>query len=56
VESLFSPIKALCDKRAKHPVLLVDAVEERANVTFPAESATGKLHGTIVGSHISLRL
>jgi hypothetical protein len=29
-------VETAFDKRAKHAVLLVDAVEERANVTIPA--------------------
>src|SRR5205807_1659100 len=53
VDAFLGPIEALLDERAKHPVLLLDAVEESANVTFPAENATGKLHGMFVGSHTS---
>src|SRR4029077_3076572 len=52
VEGFFPAVKAVFDKRAKHPVLLVDAVEESANVTLPAERTPGKLHGTALRSHI----
>jgi hypothetical protein len=34
-------------------VLLVDAVEESANVTLPAEIASGELYGMTLGCHIS---
>src|SRR5438128_4413694 len=51
VESFLSPVKAFFDERAKHPVLLVDAVEERADVTFAAERPPGKLDGMLV-SHV----
>jgi hypothetical protein len=34
-------------------VLLVDAVEESANVTLPAEIASGKLYGVTLGGHRS---
>jgi len=36
VSSLFAPVEAIFEERAKHPVLLVDAVEESANMTVPA--------------------
>jgi len=53
VGRLFAPVEAIFEERAKHPVLLVDAVEESANVTLPGEIASGKLHGMIFGFHIS---
>src|SRR5207253_3994564 len=53
VESFFPLLKAIFDERAKHSVLLVDAVEESANVTLPAENAPGKLNRMAVGCHIS---
>jgi hypothetical protein len=56
MESFFSPLEAIFDERAKHPVLLVDAVEESANVTLPSEIASGKLHGMTLGCHISPHL
>jgi hypothetical protein len=33
---LFPAVKTVLDERAKHAVLLVDGVEERANVTMLA--------------------
>src|SRR5438874_8324244 len=53
VEGLVPPVEALFDERAKHPVLLVEAVEESANVTVTAETAPGTLHGIAVCSHVS---
>src|ERR1700730_1226135 len=53
MESFFPPLEALFDKRAKHPVLLVNAVEESANVTLPAEIASGELYGMTLVCHIS---
>jgi hypothetical protein len=44
VESLFASVKTIFDKRPKHPVLLVDAVKESANMTVAPQSAFGKLH------------
>jgi hypothetical protein len=52
VRSLVAPLEAIFEERAKHPVLLVDAVEESANVTLPAEMASGELYG-MIDSHIS---
>ena len=51
MEALIPPIEAILDERAQDPVLLVDAVEEGANVTLPVENAPGKMHGTIVRFH-----
>src|SRR5438270_9855073 len=51
VEGLVRAVKALFDERAKHPVLLVEAVEESANMTMLAETAPGTLHGTAVRTH-----
>src|SRR6266567_3396316 len=53
MESFFPPLEALFDERAKHPVLLVDAVEESANVTLPAEIASGELYRMTLDCHIS---
>src|SRR6266566_3422748 len=53
MESFFPPLEALFDERAKHPVLLVDAVEESANVTLPAEIASGELYRMTLDRHIS---
>src|SRR5205823_10003498 len=51
VEGLVPAVKALFDERARHPVLLVEAVEESANMTMLAETAPGTLHGTAVRTH-----
>src|SRR5260370_42636274 len=53
MEGFCPPPEALFDDRAKHPVPLVDAVEESAHVTLPAEMASGELYGMTLGRHIS---
>src|SRR5258707_3733337 len=53
MEGFIPPVEAIFEERAKHPVLLLGAVEECANVTLPAEIASGKLHGTTLDRHIS---
>jgi hypothetical protein len=53
VARLVALLKAVFHERAKHPVLLVHAVEESTNVTVPAENAAGTLYGTLVGRHVS---
>jgi hypothetical protein len=53
VEGFVPPLEALFDERAKHPVLLVEAVEESANMTVLAETASGTSHGPAVRSHVS---
>jgi hypothetical protein len=53
VEGFIPPVQAIFYKRVKHPVLLVGAVEESANMTLPGEIASGKLHGMTLGGHIS---
>jgi len=53
MESSIPQIEAILDEEAQHPVLLVQAVEESADVTTPAEGAPGKPHGTVVGTHVS---
>src|SRR5260370_11228185 len=50
---LCAPPIAIFEERAKHPVFLVGAVEESANVTLPAEIAPGELYGMTLGCHIS---
>src|SRR5260370_24098657 len=52
VGSLFATVEAIFDDRVKHSALLVDAVEESANMTVPAEVASGALYG-MIDSHIS---
>src|SRR5258707_15578195 len=52
-ERLVAPGHPLFDERTKYPVLLVDTVEEGANVPFPAESASCKFHGIFLGCHVS---
>ena len=53
VEGPVATFKAVFDERAQHPVLLVHAVEECANVTVLAETAAGTSHGTAVRYHPS---
>src|SRR5712671_2910219 len=53
VESFVPLLEALFDERAKHPMLLVGAVEESANMTVLTENAPGTSHGIAVRSHIS---
>src|SRR5260370_30390244 len=52
VGSLFAPVEAIFEEGAKHPVLLIAAIKESANVTLPAEIASGELYG-MIDSHIS---
>jgi hypothetical protein len=52
VERPLPPVNAVFDEWAKHTVLLVQAVEERAHVTMPAEGTFVGLDGTVTGSHI----
>src|SRR5467141_1479540 len=52
VERLLSPVEAVFDERPKHAVLLVQAIEERAHVTVPAESTAVELGRTIADSHV----
>src|SRR5260370_30844965 len=53
VEGLVPTVEAVFDERAQHPVLLVHAVEECANVTMLTETAPGTLHRAAVRCHIS---
>jgi hypothetical protein len=43
MDSLVPPVKAVLHERAKHAVLVVDAVEERANMTSLTEGSLGRL-------------
>src|SRR6266852_2622159 len=49
----FSTVEAIFEERAKHPVLLVEVVEESTNVLMPAETAIGTPHGTVIRCHVS---
>jgi hypothetical protein len=53
VERFISPLEAVLHERVKHAVLLVHAVEERANVTMLAERASRNLLGIGGGIHLS---
>src|ERR1700741_3673802 len=53
MESFIPSVEAIFVERAKHPVFLVGAVEESANVTLSGKIAPGKLHGMTLGRHIS---
>src|SRR5260221_5809183 len=53
VKGLVPVLEAFLDERAKHPVLLVEVVEESTNMTVLAETAAGTLHGTAVRCHVS---
>jgi hypothetical protein len=52
VEGLLPPVETILDERPKHAVLLVDAVEERANMMMLAESTPGKRRGMPRARHI----
>src|SRR5207253_9547233 len=51
VESSLSSVEPILDERAKDPVLLVEAVEEGAQVTLTSQDAPCKTHGTTVRPH-----
>jgi hypothetical protein len=51
MKSLVAPLEPLFDERAKHPVLLVEAIEKSANVTCFAEHAISYVDGTFIASH-----
>src|SRR5580704_14218392 len=51
VGNLFAAIEGVSDEGAKHPMLLIDVVEERADVTVPAQGAPSKLDRAIVARH-----
>src|SRR5438876_4585353 len=53
VEGSFTTVEAVFDEGAKHPVLLVGAVEEGADMTLAAQTTPRKLHGMVLGSHVS---
>jgi hypothetical protein len=51
MKSLLAPLEPLFDERAKHPVLLVEAIEESANVRLFTEHAISYVDGTFIASH-----
>jgi hypothetical protein len=51
MKSLVAPLEPLFDERAKHPVLLVEAIEKSANVTRLAKHAISDVDGTFIPSH-----
>ena len=50
--SLVALIETVLDERAKHTVLLVDAVEERANVAVLTQGLPGEVRGVSGGIQI----
>jgi hypothetical protein len=52
MDSFVSPVETILHERAEHAMLLVGAVEERANMTTLAESTPGKLLGFRGGLHL----
>lgn len=50
--SLVALIETILDERAKHAVLFVDAIEERANMTMLAEGILGEVRGASGGIQI----
>jgi hypothetical protein len=53
VEGFIPLLETLFDERTEHPVLLVEIVEESANVPVLAKTVTGALHGTATRCHVS---
>jgi hypothetical protein len=51
MKSPVAPLKPLFDERAKHPVLLVEAIEKSANVTLFAKHAISYVDGTFIALH-----
>jgi hypothetical protein len=52
MEDFVPPVETILDKRAKHAMVLVDAVEERTNMTILIEKTLNKLRGLRGGLHI----
>jgi hypothetical protein len=44
VDDPLTLVKAILDERAEHPILLIDAVEERANVSMSTQCAARERH------------
>jgi hypothetical protein len=51
MKSFLAPLEPLFDERAKHLVLLVEAIEKSANVTLFAKHAISYVYGTFIASH-----
>jgi hypothetical protein len=51
MKSLVAPLEPLFDERAKHPVLLVEAIEKSANVIVSAKHAISYVDGTFIALH-----
>jgi hypothetical protein len=51
MKCLVAPREPLFDEGAKHPVLLVEAIEKSANVTLFAKHAISDVDGTFIVSH-----
>jgi hypothetical protein len=51
MKSPLAPLEPLFDERAKHLVLLVEAIEKSANVTLFAKHAISYVYGTFIASH-----
>ena len=50
---LFAPVEAIFVERAEHSVLLVDGVEESADMISPGEIDPGEFYRMFVRCHIS---
>ena len=50
---LFAPVEAIFVERAEHSVLLVDGVEESADMISPGETHPGEFYRMFVRCHIS---
>src|SRR5580698_5339613 len=51
MKSPVAVLEPLFDERAKHPVLLVEAIEKSANMTLFAKHAISDVDGTFIASH-----
>jgi hypothetical protein len=51
MKCLVAPREPLFDEGAKHPVLLVEAIEKSANVTLFAKHAISYVDGAFIASH-----
>src|SRR5712691_7955452 len=53
VGSLFPPVDAILIERAEHSVLLVDGIEESADMVSPGEIHPGEFYGMFAACHMS---